>query len=136
LSWRADSFKLRTRFNDWLPLAVKDRVVPRSGNLFDDVSRSVAQEQVSTLAASAGVRIERIVSTGQASPPGFWYDQDRTEWVFLIAGSAGVLIEGETPPRVLHPGDYLELPAHVRHRVEWTDSGEPTIWLAVHVGDG
>jgi cupin 2 domain-containing protein len=105
----------------------------RSGNLLADVPENLPDEQIFTLASSPGARIERIVSTGQASPPGFWYDQNAAEWVFLIAGSAGLLVEGERFPRVLGPGDFIEIPAHVRHRVEWTDAGKPTIWLAVHL---
>jgi cupin 2 domain-containing protein len=104
----------------------------RSGNLLADIPDRLPAEQIFALAESPGLKIERIVSTGQASPPGFWYDQDETEWVFLIAGTAGLLIEGERFPRVLGPGDFVEIPAHVRHRVEWTDADEPTIWLAVH----
>lgn len=106
----------------------------RSGNLFVDVPSKLADEQVVQLARLTGARIERIVSTGQASPPGFWYDQDWTEWVVLLAGSAGLLIEGEGAPRVLGPGDYLEIPPHARHRVEWTDADQPTVWLAAHGG--
>jgi cupin 2 domain-containing protein len=83
-----------------------------------------------------GARIERIVSTGQASPPGFWYDQEQAEWVLLLSGSAGLLIEGEDAPRVLGPGDYVEIPARKKHRVEWTDPKEPTVWLAVHARAG
>jgi cupin 2 domain-containing protein len=104
----------------------------RSGNLLADLPDRPPAEQIFTLAECAGARIERIVSTGQASPPGFWYDQDETEWVSLIAGSAGLLIEGESCPRVLGPGDFMEIPAHIRHRVEWTNADEPTVWLAVH----
>ncbi|HEY6434435.1 MAG TPA: cupin domain-containing protein, partial [Acetobacteraceae bacterium] len=74
----------------------------------------------------------RIVSTGQASPPGFWYDQDWDEWVVLLAGSAGLQIEHEPAVRALHQGDYVAIPAHIRHRVEWTAPDQPTIWLAVH----
>jgi cupin 2 domain-containing protein len=103
-----------------------------AGNLFTDVARDLRDEQVTALLAVANLRIERIVSTGQASPPGFWYDQDWAEWVIVLAGSAGLLIEGEPAPRVLMPGDYLHLPAHMRHRVEWTDAGQPTVWLVVH----
>jgi cupin 2 domain-containing protein len=77
-------------------------------------------------------RIERIVSTGQASPPGFWYDQDRDEWVVVLSGAAGLLVEGENAPRAFRPGDHVHLPAHCRHRVEWTDGAGPTVWLAVH----
>jgi cupin 2 domain-containing protein len=104
----------------------------RSGNLLADLPDRLTAEQILILAQSHGARIERIVSTGQASPPGFWYDQNETEWVFLIAGSAGLLIEGERCPRLLGPGAFVEIPAHVRHRVEWTDADKPTIWLAVH----
>jgi cupin 2 domain-containing protein len=104
----------------------------KSGDLFADVPRSVAEEEISILAQTAGARIEKIVSTGQASPAGFWYDQDFDEWVFLLSGSAGLLIEGEDAPRELRPGAYVEIPAHVRHRVEWTDAEQPTVWLAIH----
>jgi cupin 2 domain-containing protein len=105
----------------------------RSGNLLADIPEKRPAEEIQTLAQSPGVKIERIVSTGQASPPGFWYDQDETEWVFLIAGSAGLLIEGERFSRVLEPGDFVEIPAHVRHRVEWTDAGKATVWLTVNL---
>jgi len=104
------------------------------GNIFLDVPRSPLDEQVTVLLDAPHVRIERIVSAGQASPPGFWYDQERDEWVILLAGSAGLLIEGEAQPRRLGPGDHLHLPAHKRHRIEWTDPDRATIWLAVHHG--
>ncbi len=84
------------------------------------------------LAEAPGARVERIVSMGQASPAGFWYDQDRTEWVILLQGAAGLLIEGEERERSLSPGDYVEIPPGVRHRVEWTLADRPTVWLAVH----
>jgi cupin 2 domain-containing protein len=103
-----------------------------SANIFGGILNCADNEETAVLAALPGVRIERIVSTGQGSPPGFWYDQDWTEWVVLLAGSAGLLIEGEAAPRILAPGDYLEIRPHVRHRVEWTDPDQPTVWLAVH----
>ncbi len=108
-------------------------MIVRGGNLLDEVPSALADEQITDLFAPPGVRIERIVSTGQASPPGFWYDQPQDEWVCVLAGSAGLLIEGEAQPRELRAGDWLELPAHVRHRVAWTDAAQPTVWLAVHV---
>ncbi len=104
----------------------------RSGSLFADVPTRLDKEEITVLARLPGASVERIVSTGQASPSGFWYDQDWTEWVVVLAGSAGLLIEGEDAPRILAPGDYLEIPPHVRHRVEWTDPARPTVWLAVH----
>lgn len=103
-----------------------------SGNLLAALPERLDAEQMVTLLAGDNLRIERIVSTGQASPPGFWYDQDWAEWVLVLAGSAGVLFEGETELRVLEPGDYLLVPAHRRHRVAWTDAQRPTVWLAVH----
>jgi cupin 2 domain-containing protein len=102
------------------------------GNLLADVPAVLAEEELRTLLDAPGLRIERIVSAGQASPPGFWYDQDWAEWVLVLAGQAGLLIEGETAPRVLGPGSYVHLPAHCRHRVEWTSAEVPTVWLAVH----
>jgi cupin 2 domain-containing protein len=105
------------------------------GNLLAALPQDLAAEQTIELLANANVRIERIVSTGQASPPGFWYDQDWAEWVMVLAGSAGVLIDGEAEPRVLRPGDYVLIPAHRRHRVAWTQAERPTVWLAVHFRD-
>jgi cupin 2 domain-containing protein len=104
----------------------------RAGNLLADLPERLTEELFLTLADRGDAKIERIVSTGQASPPGFWYDQSWTEWVFLIAGSAGLLFEGESAARVLKPADFVEIPAHARHRVEWTDAAQPTVWLAVH----
>ena len=77
----------------------------------------LGEEEIAALADLPGARIERIVSTGQASPPGFWYDQDHAEWVVLLSGSAGLWIEDEDAPRILRPGSYVEIPAHARHRV-------------------
>jgi cupin 2 domain-containing protein len=103
-----------------------------SKNLFAELPQDRIDEQTTTLLATDAVTIERIVSHGQASPPGFWYDQDLAEWVILLTGSARLLFEGETAARTLRPGDYVHIPAHTRHRVEWTDPIHDTIWLAVH----
>jgi cupin 2 domain-containing protein len=105
---------------------------PAGGNVFAAVPDRLADEQVLELLATPGLRIERIVSTGQASPPGFWYDQDRDEWVLLLAGAAAVAFATEPEPRQLLQGSYLHIPAHVRHRVEWTSTSPPAVWLAVH----
>jgi cupin 2 domain-containing protein len=88
-----------------------------------------------TLVERGGIRIERIISHGQATLEGEWYDQERDEWVLVLSGRAGLLIEGEAEPRELGPGDYVDLPAHCRHRVVWTDPDGPTVWLAVHWGE-
>ena len=106
-----------------------------AGDLLADVPVVLAEEELRVLLEQPGVRIERIISTGQASPPGFWYDQEQAEFVVVLAGRAGLLIEGETMPRELRPGGYVHLPAHCRHRVEWTDAAMPTVWLAVHIDE-
>jgi cupin 2 domain-containing protein len=107
--------------------------IPPNENLFARLPCSGADEEITALLATPNVRIERIVSTGQASPPGFWYDQDESEWVVLLTGGAGLRFDSETAVRELKPGDYLHIPAHARHRVEWTHPSEPTVWLAVHI---
>jgi cupin 2 domain-containing protein len=96
------------------------------------VGADEATEAVAPIVSTSTMRIERIVSHGQASPPDFWYDQDWSEWVVVLAGSAAVLLDGEAEPRTLRRGDHLAIGAHVRHRVAWTDADEPTVWLAVH----
>jgi cupin 2 domain-containing protein len=103
-----------------------------TGNLFADVARKLAHEQIVELLSAPNVRIERIVSTGHASALDGWYDQERAEWVLLLAGSAGLIFEGEAEPLVLEPGSYVQVDAHVRHRVAWTDPSAPTVWLAIH----
>jgi len=106
--------------------------VVATGNMFADISPGGAEEQVTQLLRAPALRIERIVSHAHASPPGFWYDQDCAEWVLLLRGAAILGLEGHAEPVRLAAGDYVHLPAHTRHRVEWTDPDHPTIWLAVH----
>ena len=107
-----------------------------NGNLFAGIDEEKRDEELlTTLAERPGGRIERIVSTGQASPPGFWYDQDWGEWVVLLTGAARLRLAEEAEARRLAPGDWVDIPAHCRHRVEWTDPDRPTVWLAVHYRD-
>ena len=103
-------------------------------NLFDDLPSLLPEELIEVLKATTNVRIERIVSYGHASPQGFWYDQDQAEFVVLLRGVARLQIEGDNPVE-MKPGDFINIPAHRRHRVEWTTPNEPTVWLAVHFGD-
>jgi cupin 2 domain-containing protein len=106
-----------------------------SGSLFSDLpGAGLAEERLEDLYSGPGLRIERIVSTGQSTPAGDWFDQAQDEWVVLLKGAAGLLIEGEARARVLAPGDWVLLRAHQRHRVEWTAADEPSVWLAVHAG--
>jgi cupin 2 domain-containing protein len=101
-------------------------------NLFANLPADPSREHFETLLRAAGFRLERIVSFGQATPAGEWYDQDHAEWVAVLKGSAGLAIEGEAEIRVLAAGDYIYLPSRLRHRVEWTQAEGETIWLAVH----
>jgi cupin 2 domain-containing protein len=100
-------------------------------NLLFPLPDAREDEAVDALLTRRGLRIERIVSRGQASPPGFWYDQAEGEWVLLLAGAARLRFEDETEPRLLVPGDSLDITPHRRHRVDWTDPATPTVWLAV-----
>jgi cupin 2 domain-containing protein len=104
----------------------------RRGNLLSGLPAARTEELVERLIDGANVRIERIVSTGQASPPGFWYDQPDDEFVVLLAGAARLRFEERDVSLDLEPGDWVEIPAHARHRVEWTQAEPPTVWLAVH----
>jgi cupin 2 domain-containing protein len=110
--------------------------VIRAGRLFEGLPAAAPEELVEDLLAGGRFVLKRIVSTGQATPPGAWCDQDEDEWVVLLTGSAGLLIEGEPAVRRLDPGDWLLLPAHCRHRVEWTAPERPTVWLALHAEPG
>lgn len=102
------------------------------GNLFADVPAHAHREIFTELLTRPGLRIERIVSLGQTSPPGFWYDQPHGEWVVVITGAARLRFEGEPDAKILRPGDFLDIPPHRRHRVDWTDPSQFTVWLAVH----
>jgi cupin 2 domain-containing protein len=101
-------------------------------NLFDDIQDASSEEVFENLLDRGDFKLERIVSTGQSTPEGMWYDQETDEWVIMITGSAGLYFKGYKETNVLKPGDYLFIPAHTIHRVEWTDSREKTIWLAIH----
>jgi len=100
-------------------------------NLLTPLPDARTAEQTSTLLTRPGLRVERIVSLGQASPPGFWYDQAEGEWVLVLAGSAKLRFADEPDARLLRPGDWLDIAPHRRHRVDWTDPATPTVWLAV-----
>src|SRR3990172_402897 len=105
----------------------------KTGNLARDLpDRPLPDEVVDPLVERQGLRIERIVSTGQATPEGQWYDQETDEWVLVVAGAARLRIEGEATDRELGEGDWILLPAKCRHRVTWTRELPPTVWLAVH----
>ena len=99
-------------------------------NLFANIPENFSEELTTVLQAGEGVRIERIVSHGHSSPTGFWYSQTEDEWVLVLKGAARL----EFGDRMVEmgPGDYINIPAHQKHRVAWTSPDEPTVWLAVY----
>jgi cupin 2 domain-containing protein len=105
------------------------RAMTIASNLFADFPSELPNEVFTTLLDAAKVRIERIVSHGHASPDGGWFDQDQAEWVVLLKGAARLQFEDRVVE--MKPGDFVNIPAHQRHRVEWTTPDEPTVWLAV-----
>jgi cupin 2 domain-containing protein len=100
-------------------------------NIFEAIPADLPEELFDSLVDNSAVRIERIVSRGHTSPPSGWYDQAQNEWVIVLKGQAVLAFEqGETV--TLKAGDFLAIPAHSKHRVEWTAQDADTIWLAVH----
>ena len=100
-------------------------------NLCSQIPEELPDELVSVLVENENVKIERIVSDGHISPSGFWYDQEQDECVMVLQGSAVITFEDSTQT-ALNIGDHLNIPAHTKHKVSWTDPKIETIWLAVH----
>jgi cupin 2 domain-containing protein len=104
--------------------------MPPITNLFRDIPTPQPDEVVERLVAGQHCVVERLISYGHASPNNFWYDQERSEWVMLLSGAARLRFEDELIE--MRPGDFVNIPAHRRHRVEWASPDEPTVWLAIH----
>jgi cupin 2 domain-containing protein len=102
-----------------------------SGDIYAAIPAQLPEEMMQTLAGGQGVRIERIVSRGHCSPPGFWYEQAEHEWVLLLKGEARLRFERGERVLAMGEGSYVNIPAGERHRVEWTKEDTDTIWLAV-----
>ncbi len=104
-------------------------------NLFTLLPGDRSKESFEALLETEAMRVERIVSFGQASPPGFWYDQEQAEWVVVLQGSARLQFADPERTVELQTGDWINLAAGEKHRVEWTSPTQPTIWLAIHYRD-
>jgi len=104
-------------------------------NIFDELPYHLEQEVFETLISSDVIKVERIISNGHTTTIGEWYDQDLSEWVMVLKGAAQLVFEGSEPVH-LSEGSYINIPAHQKHRVEWTDPTQETIWLAVHYAAG
>ena len=100
-------------------------------NIFGNIPAELPDELFEEIIAGNEFRMERIISYNHHSPEGFWYDQDENELVLLLQGSAGLSFEGADKSVVLRPADYIVIPKHLRHRVEWTDPDQKTVWLAL-----
>ncbi len=107
--------------------------MPMNANIFDNIPAQLPEELFECLLKRDGLHIERIVSQGHVTPVGQWYDQEGDEWVLLLQGQAVIVYQQNLHSIHLMPGDYLLIPAHTRHRVEWTQPNADTIWLAVHL---
>jgi cupin 2 domain-containing protein len=104
----------------------------KTQNIFSEISESTIDEIFETMLRRDHFKLERIISSGHATPPGEWYDQEMDEWIILLSGRAGLIFDHETEVLVMQPGDYIHIPRHKRHRVEWTDPEQKTVWLALH----
>ena len=102
-------------------------------NFFSGLPEQISNELFETILNRNGIEIERIISKGHETPPGEWYDQEWDEWVLLLQGRAILSIQNEAKPIEMKAGDYLLIPAHALHRVEWTETEPETIWLAIHL---
>ena len=100
-------------------------------NIYSSIPAGIPKELFEDILITDRFKIKRIMSKGHASPEGFWYNQDENEWVILLKGKAGLLFEGGDGVVELAPGDYINIPAHLKHRVEWTDPDIETVWLAI-----
>ena len=100
-------------------------------NIFENIPSIIPEERFENLLVREKLKIERIISHGHNTPVGEWYDQTLDEWVLLLQGKAKLAYDGG---KILdmQAGDYLFIPAHTRHRVEWTQPDSNTIWLAIH----
>ncbi|MBN2008971.1 cupin domain-containing protein [candidate division KSB1 bacterium] len=100
-------------------------------NLLKNIPSQLPDEALDVLAKTQSIRIERIISYGHSSPDDYWYDQDETEWVMVVSGNAKLQFRETGDEITMVTGDWIEIPAHCRHRISWTDPGKPTIWLAI-----
>jgi len=101
-------------------------------NIFENIPDHIPEELFQKILQTENLKVERIVSKGHSSEDDYCYDQEENEWVILLKGSAGLLFEGDEKAVVLRSGDYINIPSHTKHRVEWTDPDIETVWLAIY----
>ncbi|MBY0276086.1 cupin domain-containing protein [Candidatus Binatia bacterium] len=106
----------------------------KGGHVLASLPAVLPSEVFETLVKHSAVRIEQILSKGHTSPDSGWYDQDEHEWVIVLRGR-GRLEFDDGEAVTLDAGGWIEIPAHRRHRVAWTDPDDVTVWLAVFYRD-
>lgn len=104
----------------------------KPNNIFSGIPDHIEDEISQTVLKRKAFKLERVVSAGHVTPEGEWYDQDTDEWVMVLSGSAKLLFQDKKKVLRMNAGDYIHIPPHKRHRVEWTHPGEKTVWLALH----
>ena len=100
-------------------------------NIYSDIPKHIPDEIFEEILRSDTVKIERIISKGHGTPRGVWYDQTQNEWVILLKGKAKLMFEGNAELIEMNPGDYMYIPAHCKHRVEYTEPDKETLWLTI-----
>jgi cupin 2 domain-containing protein len=113
--------------------STSEQVGDKLANIFDDMPQLLPKEVVQTLISASDVRVERIMSHGHASAADFWYDQPQHEWVIVLQGAARLQFEDSMFE--MKVGDFINIPAFKKHRVDWTTPEEPTVWLGVRYGN-
>jgi cupin 2 domain-containing protein len=103
-----------------------------ASSLFANIPDSIPKEILEDLVSTDTVRIERILSHGQTSPKTGWYDQEQHEWVMVLQGEGWLRFEQGNELVKLKPGMHINIPAHTKHRVDWTPAEQPTVWLVVY----
>lgn len=115
---------------------MKNQSTPVLANIFSSLPDQLPEELFECLLKREGLLIERIISKGHITPEGQWYDQAWDEWVILLRGQATLSLCCDRQDKKLislAAGDYLLIPAHTRHRVEWTPAEQAVVWLAIHL---
>ena len=103
----------------------------KTNNIFKNIPNKLQEELFEDIISNDGIKIQRIVSQGDTTPEGEWYDQESDEWVIVLQGKATISFENEDDITLI-VGEYLNIPAYKKHRVSWTSETEQTIWIAVH----
>jgi len=103
----------------------------KKSNIFANIPLEIKEELFENIISNDKVKIERIISRGHTTTEFEWYDQESDEWVIVLKGEAILEFEDSDEKR-LKEGDYLNIPAHTKHRVSWTKENEDTVWLAIH----